>query len=59
MIIPVEISSASHPFFTGKQVLMDTSARLKKFQARADKKTTTRSKTEKKAARKTKKTETI
>ncbi len=31
-IIPVEISSASHPFYTGKQVLIDTARRVEKFE---------------------------
>ena len=30
-IITVEISSASHPFYTGKQKLMDTEGRVEKF----------------------------
>lgn len=29
--IPIEISSASHPFFTGKQVFVDTARRVEKF----------------------------
>ena len=33
----MEISSASHPFYTGKQVLVDTARRAEKFQARAGK----------------------
>jgi large subunit ribosomal protein L31 len=28
----VEISSASHPFFTGKMKLVDTTGRVQKFQ---------------------------
>lgn len=31
-IIPIEISSASHPFYTGKQVLIDTARRVEKFE---------------------------
>jgi len=27
----IDISSASHPFFTGKKVLMDTDGRVEKF----------------------------
>ncbi len=34
MIINVEISSASHPFYTGKQVLLDTARRVEKFEKR-------------------------
>ena len=30
-VIDVEISSASHPFFTGKVKLMDTAGRVEKF----------------------------
>lgn len=30
----VEISSASHPFFTGKQKLVDTGGRVERFQKR-------------------------
>lgn len=30
-VIKVEISSASHPFFTGKQRLIDTAGRIDKF----------------------------
>lgn len=33
-VIRVEISSASHPFYTGKQVLLDTARRVEKFEAR-------------------------
>jgi large subunit ribosomal protein L31 len=31
-VINVEVTSASHPFFTGKQKLMDTAGRIEKFQ---------------------------
>lgn len=30
-VIDVEISSASHPFYTGKQKLVDTAGRIEKF----------------------------
>jgi large subunit ribosomal protein L31 len=30
-LIEVEISSASHPFYTGKQKLVDTAGRIEKF----------------------------
>ena len=33
-VIRLDISSASHPFFTGKQSLIDTSGRVEKFEAR-------------------------
>ena len=36
-VIPMEISSASHPFFTGKQVLVDTARRIEKFQKKMEK----------------------
>jgi large subunit ribosomal protein L31 len=36
-VLPVEISSATHPFYTGKQILVDTARRVEKFQARAAK----------------------
>ncbi len=36
-IIKVEISSASHPFYTGKRKLVDTAGRVDKFIARAKK----------------------
>ncbi len=36
-VIRLDISSASHPFFTGKQKLVDTSGRVEKFKARMKK----------------------
>ena len=30
-VVDVEISSASHPFFTGKQQLVDTAGRIERF----------------------------
>jgi len=33
----IEISSASHPFYTGKQILVDTARRVEKFQEKAAK----------------------
>jgi len=57
-VITVDITSASHPFFTGKQTLVDTAGRVDKFKNRMEKKTTigeVKSKKEKKAAQKTKK----
>ena len=35
-VISIEISSASHPFFTGKQTLVDTAGRVDKFRARQE-----------------------
>ena len=34
----VEVSSASHPFYTGTEKVMDTAGRVEKFKARAAKK---------------------
>jgi large subunit ribosomal protein L31 len=34
--IKVEVCSACHPFFTGKQKLMDTAGRVDKFRARLE-----------------------
>lgn len=31
----VEVSSASHPFYTGQEKVMDTAGRVEKFKARA------------------------
>jgi len=33
-IVHVEISSASHPFYTGKENIVDTAGRVEKFKAR-------------------------
>ena len=33
-LIKIEISSASHPFYTGKQKIVDTSGRVDKFRKR-------------------------
>ena len=33
-LMKVEVSSASHPFYTGKQQLVDTSGRVDKFRKR-------------------------
>ncbi|MFA5047610.1 MAG: 50S ribosomal protein L31 [Patescibacteria group bacterium] len=38
--IHVEICSACHPFYTGKQKLLDTARRVDKFQKRVEAKTT-------------------
>ena len=37
-LIRLEISSASHPFFTGKQKLVDTAGRVEKFKKKYSKK---------------------
>lgn len=36
-VLRVEISSASHPFFTGQQRFIDTAGRVEKFQRRYEK----------------------
>jgi large subunit ribosomal protein L31 len=36
--LKVELCSACHPFYTGKQKLVDTARRVEKFQARVEKK---------------------
>ena len=35
---PLDISSASHPFYTGKQKIIDTGGRVQKFEERFGKK---------------------
>jgi large subunit ribosomal protein L31 len=37
-LVHVEISSASHPFYTGKETVVDTAGRVEKFKARMAKK---------------------
>ena len=37
-VIKVEVSSASHPFYTGKKMFMDTAGRVEKFQKKYGKK---------------------
>ncbi|NWF50198.1 MAG: type B 50S ribosomal protein L31 [Ignavibacteriaceae bacterium] len=37
-LVRLEISSASHPFFTGKQKLLDTAGRVEKFNKKYGKK---------------------
>lgn len=38
-LVKVEISAASHPFFTGKQRVMDTEGRIDRFNKKYGKKT--------------------
>ncbi len=33
-VVSVEISSASHPFYTGKQKIVDTAGRVERFERR-------------------------
>ena len=59
--ISVELCSACHPFYTGKQKLVDTARRVEKFKEKAAKKVATSARKGRKvklAARKAKKTET-
>lgn len=37
-VVKLEISSASHPFFTGKQKLLDTTGRVERFKKKYGKK---------------------
>jgi large subunit ribosomal protein L31 len=37
-LIKLEISSTSHPFYTGKNMLVDTAGRIDKFRKRYEKK---------------------
>ena len=37
-VIKVEVSSASHPFYTGKRVFVDTAGRVEKFNQKYKKK---------------------
>ncbi|MFH0955953.1 MAG: 50S ribosomal protein L31 [Candidatus Falkowbacteria bacterium] len=64
--LKVEICSACHPFYTGKQKLLDSARRVEKFQAKIDAKAKTKTihkgkrakrvaKTRAKAAKKTEK----
>lgn len=55
--LEVEICSNCHPFFTGKEKLIDTAGKVEKFKARREKASTgpKRSKTEKRAAKSAKK----
>lgn len=57
--IKVEICSVCHPFYTGKQKLVDTARRVEKFQAKVAKKDTKKvGKTAKRKILKTKKNKT-
>ena len=58
-LVKVHISSASHPFFTGEEKIIDTEGRVDRFAARqkaaADRKTELANKAKKKSAAKAKK----
>jgi large subunit ribosomal protein L31 len=55
--IQIEICSQCHPFYTGKEKLIDTAGRVEKFKARKEKalKTPIRKKSEKRLTKKSKK----
>jgi large subunit ribosomal protein L31 len=37
-LLRIEVSSASHPFYTGKKMFLDTAGRVEKFQKKYSKK---------------------
>ena len=37
-VVKVEVSSASHPFYTGKKIFLDTAGRVEKFNRKYKKK---------------------
>lgn len=39
-VVKIEVSSESHPHYTGKQKIIDTAGRVEKFKRRYSKKTT-------------------
>lgn len=46
----VEVSSSSHPFYTGQEKILDTAGRVERFKAKRDKATNKKVKKTKKAA---------
>jgi large subunit ribosomal protein L31 len=36
-LVKIEVSSASHPFYTGKKIFLDTAGRVEKFNRRYNK----------------------
>ena len=48
-LVKIQISSASHPFFTGEEKIIDTEGRVDRFKARAEKAKKLRSALENKA----------
>ena len=44
-LVKLDISSASHPFFTGKQKLVDSTGRVERFEKRYKKSTTIKEQT--------------
>src|SRR6266702_2100498 len=61
-LVQVHISSASHPFYTGKEKLLDTEGRVDRFKARAEaaevRKTALANKVKKAATKAAKKSDT-
>lgn len=51
-VIPLEISSASHPFYSGKKTFVDTAGRVDRFKKRAGGTMTSRKKLKEKLAAK-------
>jgi large subunit ribosomal protein L31 len=37
-VVKIEVSSASHPFYTGKKIFLDTAGRVEKFNQKYKKK---------------------
>ncbi len=54
--LKVEICSACHPFYTGKQKLIDSARRVEKFQAKIEAKTKSKPKHKSKKAKRVAKT---
>jgi len=55
-LVDVEICSQCHPFYTGKEKIVDTMGRVERFKARAAKKTTFKPKKKSSPAKGDKKT---
>lgn len=65
-LVKVQISSASHPFFTGEEKIIDTEGRVDRFKARAERAAKLRAslgnkmkKAEKEAAKKAEKSDAV
>ena len=56
-LVKVQISSASHPFFTGEEKIIDTEGRVDRFKARAEKAKNLKTALENKAKKLAKETE--
>ncbi len=57
-LVKVHISSASHPFFTGQEKLVDIEGRVDKFKARREAAAKKREQTNQRAGKKTRKEQT-